>query len=407
MSLENRIELTNCVLYQTHSTSSKASSFQPFQPRASSSLQTKPVKLKLRQIVETAEWKQWRSEDKFQIPTQAELDSMCISGLGLAKSDGRISFLRLAPMEFYSADLLSRFCHWRFTCLPGDRPDLSGAPSVEWIDSSAERHVDSDKILFAIRPGDKKFDELWNEIFGSSTDTINRLLNLVEAVAGNGSHDPNRIQSPPIDGTDSGNGTEQLRIDIQCIGQARNGPDGHTRVTGTDFLNKIRTDSRWKDSGVVEIVGDLSLLAWMFMDGLEFEINGVKIAPDSARNQQFAKYLRKHLGILETIFNAESITIVIGLLFPNLNGCKEHYDIGNGISIGYTKTGTLSICLINEDKSIAIQIQVRPNIVWLLFLCLDLISLMIPLDYKRLFLILEKPFAIIRLPLIRTVLKFV
>ena len=307
----------------------------------------------------SASWQELKS--KLKIPSLEELDSLCISGLQCSRPDGSSNFLRLAPAEFYVADMLVELLHSRFTGLSGDRPSIP-APVLHWIDSSVSRFIDPDNLLYAIRPGDSIWQRRARTTLSNTPDLVNRLLSLVEAVAVLGSPDCNRVDQEVVDGEPSATKYQQHRVDIQCIGQDFNGEpgvEGPSKVTGKQFLNSVESDSRWQDRGIKELVGDLCFFAWMLMDDLEKEITGLPLAPDKKRNDEFAKYLREHLGIYEPMFNAESVTIVVGILYPNKNGCGEHEDKKNDTLPGYSKTGVLNLCLMDEDKTIAIHVQVR------------------------------------------------
>lgn len=305
-------------------------------------------------------------DGNFKIPTQAELDALFLSGLQLEKPDGNTLFQRLSPLEFYSADLLYKLWHLRYTGLPGERPSFGSAPVFHWIEPSATRFVDPDKLLFAIRPGDNIWQQRVDQVLSETPDVMKKLLNLVEAVACLGSPDPRRADKESIDGQVGDMSHQQHRVDIGCIGQdfkGEVGVDGPAKVTGKKFLNTVETEARWADSGIKDFVGDLCLLTWVLMDDLEREINGVPLAPDLERNNEFAAHLREHLGIFGQQFNAESVTIVVGILYPNLNGCSRHQDKKNDRIPGYTKTGVLNLCMMTKigGEEVVIHIQVRPR----------------------------------------------
>ena len=304
---------------------------------------SRPAPIAIADLVNSHEWVEMIKSGKFKIPTQAELDALCLSGLQLEKPDGNTLFQRLSPLEFYSADLLYKLWHLRYTGLPGDRPSFGSAPVFHWIEPSATRFVDPDKLLFAIPPGDNIWQQRVDQVLSETPDVMKKLLNLVEAVACLGSPDSNREDQESIDGqVGDMMSHQQHRVDIGCIGQDFKGEDGVDRpakVTGKKFLNTVETDCRWAGSGIKDLVGDLCLLTWVLMDDLEREINGVPLAPDLERNKEFAAHLREHLGIFEQQFNAESVTIVVGILYPNLKHCSRHQDKKNDRIPGYTKTG--------------------------------------------------------------------
>ena len=72
----------------------------------------------------------------------------------------------------------------------------------------------------------------------------------------------------------------------------------------------------------------------------------------------FAKPLREFLGMKGNAFKGEDITVVVGVLSPNFDGCVKHYDTLNDWRVGYNRTATFNAVLLSDDNKVAISIQV-------------------------------------------------
>jgi hypothetical protein len=64
------------------------------------------------------------------------------------------------------------------------------------------------------------------------------------------------------------------------------------------------------------------------------------------------------MGIGDEIFNAESVTLVVGVLHPNHDGVKEHKDAKNDFRPGYTRTGVYNMIFASKDNSVVLHLQV-------------------------------------------------
>jgi len=283
---------------------------------------------------------------EFRIPRQSELDSLCESFFVVRKPEGGVLVLKTSPKEFYSADTLDRLDHHRYTGPPNSFPTIQSS-NWQWIHpTDEERYDDPNNLLYVRKDGDPLFQQYSQKIL-ENDDEIDRLVALAEAISVLGQSDTNR--------NDPAAGPQQKRIDIQCLGQNFRDPE---HINDQGFFKKLSEDERFKGRGIEDTVGDLCLFVWCMMADTEFERTGMKIAPDHLRNG-FGKRMREHLGIGDEIFNAESATLVLGVLHPNHNGCKDHKDSRNDFRPGYTRTGVYNIILASQDNSIVLHLQVR------------------------------------------------
>lgn len=152
------------------------------------------------------------------------------------KPDGTAVFLRMAPLELYSADELYRLWHLRFTGGPTERPCIT--TTFNWVEPTAKRFVDPDHFLFAVRPDDPTYSLRANQLL-QDPNQLSRLVNLAEAVIAYNYHDTNRSDEP-IDGAPPT--SMQYRVDILCAGRNYDKTGRPSKLNGFDFLKMVETD---------------------------------------------------------------------------------------------------------------------------------------------------------------------
>lgn len=321
------------------------------QPKINKKLIKKPDNIDL-SLLSLEDWK----AAKFRFPSQSELDALCESRFLMDKPDGSVIILKTSPKEFYNADKLEGLGHLRQTGEPGCSPDTK-ATSIHVIESRHSRYFDATNLLWVLRDDDPLFQKwsdalLAGDVDCSPEDEIRRLVNLAEAVVALGVPDDGRSEVQ-LEG--SAKVSKQFRVNIQLVGGNLKDP---TNVNDQGFFNFLFENGRFNDQEIKATVADLSMFVWMLMEETERLNTGIRLAPDDLRNHKFASFLRDYIGIEDENFNAESITLVVGLLFPNHDGVRYHFDKKNGVWFGYTRTGVLNMILMDTNGTMVLHIQV-------------------------------------------------
>jgi hypothetical protein len=88
------------------------------------------------------------------------------------------------------------------------------------------------------------------------------------------------------------------------------------------------------------------------------------MASDCNRVTESMSELCKMLNIKYQHFRAESVTVIVGIMYPNFDGCDWHFDKMNDWRTGYTKTGVFNTYLLGQDDNgrvIILHLQVILN----------------------------------------------
>lgn len=292
-----------------------------------------------------------------RVPSTHQLRSMCTSVFRMDLPSGSEILSELSPMECYTALGLNQHLHGRLTStplkLPGDR-----ASTIHWIgssDDSASVEENRQHFYSVVRREHPIFQtHCAHASIGGSGDDLKDLKDLARAVVTycvekGVPPDPNRSQPTLDDNTPT---TRQYRINVGSVSQAKK------EIVGRDFFDFLKTKRQFNVDHIKHTIGNTALLAWLCQDDLQEAAGGPKLSPDKVREEMFAKPLRDFLGMKGNAFKGEDITVVVGVLSPNFDGCVKHYDTLNDWRIGYDRTATFNAVLLSDDNKVAISIQV-------------------------------------------------
>ena len=287
---------------------------------------------------------------KFKVATQAQADARFNTFLHVKQKTGSDLVCKSAPMEAYLCDSLHSTRHLRATVKAGNDRPPNVTPSHTYVDSCTPYFASDDKSFLCTRRGDSILNDCKHHIGltseGEARDVNKALDELVRAVAKHGSFDKKRSK-------------KQLRVSISNIGQSYKGKGKPVPVVGKEFFEKLEEDSSFDADTVIDTLSGLLSAGWVSMVKLQSSTGGPPLAPDGSRTNKFAEHLRQYLRVKLSHFAAEDITIVVSILYPNLEGCKVHVDVMNDWRAGYTKTGVFQIMLISDDGGMVAHVQVR------------------------------------------------
>lgn len=260
-------------------------------------------------------------------------------------------------MEVYSCDGLQILDHLRWTGPPQKMPpDL--APSHCIGASSESRFTSPDKRLIVIRKADPIFQRHIEWLVGDSQSHLSDLVDFARAIAKYGKIDTHRSKAategePPT--------SRQCRVGIGCIGQSYN-PDGEpTKVVGLDFIEQLRQDNEFDEKNVIDTFGRIILFTNLALIDLQECTCEIPLGLDKNRIQQFSSHLADVFGIDHPHFIIEDAYAIVGLPYPNYDGCTKHTDVMSDWRPGYTRTAAWNLMLIDESQNLVLQLQVVVN----------------------------------------------
>ena len=118
------------------------------------------------------------------------------------------------------------------------------------------------------------------------------------------------------------------------------------------MFEKMKRDPDIKEDLVAETIGGISTLVWLSMKSLDTFSVVPTLAPSPNRNPGSMAQLRDMLKIQYPEFYGESITVVVGIVYPNFDGCTWHLDNkSNDWRPGYTKTGVFNTYIDGRDEN--------------------------------------------------------
>ncbi|CAJ1963656.1 unnamed protein product [Cylindrotheca closterium] len=305
----------------------------------------------------------WKALD-LRMATNQDVSSMFTSVYQMNLPDGSEILANLAAMECYSTGRLHEFRHGRWTGEPNQLPpDRAG--TFHFIGASDQRYIHQNNHFSVVRRDDPIFiRHRQHAAVGGSGNDLEDLCQMARAVVyycGKKGIKPD-LKRSHVESTDCIiPASHQYRIDVGCIGQAYDGKDAPKTVVGKDFLDEIEKDKRFNVDTVRHTMGHTALLSWLCMVDLQEEAGGPPLAPDKIRYEQFAKPLRDYLGIEGNTFRGENITVVVGVLSPNHDGCIKHFDLQNDWRPGYDRTGAFNAVVVDKGNTMALHIQVIVN----------------------------------------------
>lgn len=283
--------------------------------------------------------------NNFRLLTTDELENFLASFLIIRRDDGVDIVSRLAAFEVYSADHLHKLKHCRLNRPPQFYPTTSVGQVVLNIGSTIDEYIDvGSKSFHLAREGSSMFKE-----HGKLLPSISDFANLCRAVICHGAMDSKRSQS-------------QKRAFIGNGGQDH--PHGvPTKIVDGGFMQQIKQDPTLNLESLLQTIGRLSEFLWKTISDLQTRANDSPLAPDRVRHSAYSKHLCDLLSMHESV-SFEDITLVVSAIFPLAADLDEHVDAMNDSVIGYTRTGTLSICFMIEDDTdfrLGLQLQVIGN----------------------------------------------
>jgi hypothetical protein len=276
----------------------------------------------------------------FRLVTHDELAQSVASYLIIRTKDNGDLLSKLSPMEVYSADNLGLHQHCRVSG-PSDTDPTKHTMASKYtlIGPSSSCVTDPTGLYHVAREGSSYFQE-----HGSLLLSPKSLSDLCQAV----------VKYGKVDGSRS---SGQFRINIGCGGQHR--PNGvPAKLVGLDFAKSLESDDTFNCDLMLRSIGSLTEFVWKTMVGLQRDAKGSPIAPDRNRHELYARFLCEKL-FTDSSVGFEDVTLVVSILFPRFDGVNEHVDRMNDSLMGYTRTGTLNICLkLNEEIIIHFQVCV-------------------------------------------------
>jgi len=295
--------------------------------------------------------------------TQEAMDDKCSSILKISLSHHAIDLIcNMAVEEVYSALGLDESRHLRTTGPFGHAPPHCN-DSYFSIGTRTKFLFGPGKATdFAIvRPGCPLFDNnrvhfAMNESNDgklSPEEMDSELSELIRAVYCFGGTDASRSPKHVVGQART---SRQFRVSVGLIGG--NIKDLQSLV-GEQFFNKIKHRSSIDVDSVKRTISKYALFVWNVMEGLQEKMGDVPLAPDKYRESEFAARLRRFLGMHEQSgFCAEDITIVVGVLYPNFDGCTEHRDKKNDSRPGYRRTGVYNKVFVDRKTGTLVHLQV-------------------------------------------------
>lgn len=240
----------------------------------------------------------------FRLLSNHELNEYFASFLVIRRDDGVDIVSRLSAVEIYSADNLHKFPHARFN---GDEvffPKSKIGEVVLSIGNQIDEFIDVTSKSFHIA----RESSVFFRDHGKLVPPIEDIATLCRAVIIHGRRDSKR-----------------------CSGQHR----AFIGNGGLDFPNGIPTTI--VDGGFRKSLTDDPSLCH---DGI--------LAPNQHRHSSYANHLCKVLSMANCV-SFEHITLVVSPIHPNTPDLSEHMDVMNDSMDGYTRTGTLSMCFVNDN----------------------------------------------------------
>ena len=284
---------------------------------------------------------EWTS---IRLATQSEITSRVSSHLLIHRDDGVTVIEELAPLEVYSADMLYKLRHSRQTSEQGRFPKSEVGSVYLSIGAEVPKFIDpSSRSFHVAREESSYFKE-----HGNLLPSMPKITTLCKAVLRYGKHDQTRS-------------AQQFRVNIGCGGQHR--PDGKPEtLIGLQFQKTMVRDPDFNDEEVISTIGKLTEFTWSILKDMQVDANDGTLAPDKARQRQYASHLTKYLGTSGDV-GFEDVTIVVGVLYPLMPSVAEHVDCMNDSVAGYTRTGALNVVLSmgHDEDVILLHLQVICN----------------------------------------------
>ena len=89
------------------------------------------------------------------------------------------------------------------------------------------------------------------------------------------------------------------------------------------------------------------------MGSVQMEANRPPLATNSCRHKEYSNKLATYISIPDDVYvGIEDITLVVGILYPIHAEVNGHIDRMNDCLYSYCKTGVLTFCFNNDEKTI-------------------------------------------------------
>jgi hypothetical protein len=273
-----------------------------------------------------------------------ELRSRVSSCLLVHRDDGVVLLSELAPLEVYSADMLYKLRHSRWTGRAGESPIASCGSLRFSIDAVVDKYIDRYANVLHVAREDCNYFQDHETLIPS----IEHLGNLCQAILKYGKIDTTRSN-------------DQSRINIGCGGQHK--PTGVPEVLiGLSFKDSLVADPVFDSDEILSTIGMMTEFTWNVLNDMQSDANAIQLAPDTTRKDKYARHLAKYLKAKEEV-GFEDITVVVSMLYPSMPQVDTHVDCMNDSIAGYTRTGVFNVVLsLGEGiNMILLHLQVLCN----------------------------------------------
>jgi len=341
--------LTHFVLFLPSHSSQKATAARRTYKEPSPSKESLIPVVDLRSKALTESAKSW-ADLGLRAATQEEANKLCSSVLEIDTPSGIKIASDMAVEEIYSSFGLETSKHLRKTCPPGHHKTLGSHYSISKSDPS---HVSPNNEFAVVRPGDSSIFDRYRILLDDMPNMDKAISQLIRAVYRFGKTDNTR--SEPITNKSQPK-SRQHRINIGLVGQNRKDKD---TIVGSEFISAIEKSGEFDKNEILDTIGRHSLFVWLAMQQIQELANDSLLGPDANRSKQFSSRLQEILGIdPRSGFCAEDITVSVGVLYPNFDGCGEHEDVMNDWRPGYRRTGVYNKIICTKDGETLLHLQV-------------------------------------------------
>ena len=277
-------------------------------------------------------------QNSLSIITEKKMNEMLASHLVIITD--RIQMItKLANIEFYQAGGLFDWYHYRKTSTSSTFPKEAELRSYVYIPSTEIQHIDySNDVLDVLRQNSPIFRRHSHLIAGNIQEFLRQIILIGEI-------DHNRS-------------SKQFCIDISNGGLSMS--DGiPTDIVGKRYIEKLKSEE--KQLIFKSTLGRLVMFIWQVMKSIQEEANRPPLATNKSRLHQYSEKLMKYLELSpEGIPPVESLTLVVGILYPLYSDVDGHRDRLNDSMYSYSKTGALNMCFCdNQDRVYHLQILVN------------------------------------------------
>lgn len=152
--------------------------------------------------------------------------------------------------------------------------------------------------------------------------------------------------------------SNQYRVSVSNGGlDMRNGVPAD--IVGKTFINKLESETV-KDE-FKSTMGRFVQFIWETMKSIQEEANRPPLATNKSRHTHYAEKLMKYFNIdTHNMPHIESVTAVVGILYPLYSKVNGHVDKMNDNMYSYSKTGALNMCF-KDSRNYVYHLQILVN----------------------------------------------